>query len=150
MPDRENGFNQDRRGGDRGFNQNQRDQRDFNRNFNHDTRRPHEGSFGVVSSAARDKPTSHSKMTKLNPGERQGWWSAKKFDRRIRMGALVQGAVNDKPTRIPLDTGASVIVITDTFAKQLRLRDVPDHGRRIDIQGISEGKVSTTRRACVK
>ncbi|KAI9998225.1 hypothetical protein PInf_002568 [Phytophthora infestans] len=68
-------------------------------------------------------------MMKLNPGERQGWWSAKKFDRRIRMRALVQGAVNDQRTRILLDTGAT---------------------RRIDIQGINEGKVSTTRRACVK
>ncbi|KAI9981079.1 hypothetical protein PInf_010488 [Phytophthora infestans] len=51
---------------------------------------------------------------------------------------------------ILLDTGANVSVITDAFAKKLRLRDVPDHGRRIDIQGINEGKVSTTRRACVK
>ncbi|KAG3127305.1 hypothetical protein PI124_g21687 [Phytophthora idaei] len=66
------------------------------------------------------------------------------------MRALVQGAVNDKRTRILLDTGANVSVITDNFAKKLRLRDVPDHGRRIDIQGISEGKVSTTRRAQVK
>ncbi|KAI9990221.1 hypothetical protein PInf_021030 [Phytophthora infestans] len=64
-----------------------------------------EGSFGVVSSAARDGSKGHFKM--MN-------------------------------------------VITDTFAKKLRLRDVPDHGHRIDIQGISEGKVSTTRRACVK
>ncbi|ETO84670.1 hypothetical protein F444_01438 [Phytophthora nicotianae P1976] len=89
-------------------------------------------------------------MMKLNPGERQGWWSAKKFDRRIRMRALVQGAVNDHRTRILLDTGANVSVITNTFAKKLRLRDIPDHGRSIDIQGISEGKVSTMRRALVK
>ncbi|KAF1779007.1 Peptidase A2A, retrovirus, catalytic [Phytophthora cactorum] len=45
---------------------------------------------------------------------------------------------DDKRTRILLDTGANVSVITDTFAKKLRLRDVPDHGRRIDFQGISE------------
>ncbi|ETM30778.1 hypothetical protein L914_21546, partial [Phytophthora nicotianae] len=74
-------------------------------------------------------------MKKLNPGERQGWWSAKKFDRRIRMRTLVQGAVNDHRTRILLDTGANVSVITDTFAKKLRLRDIPDHGCSIDIQG---------------
>ncbi|KAI9998245.1 hypothetical protein PInf_002605 [Phytophthora infestans] len=109
-----------------------------------------EGSFGLVSSAARDEPKGHSKMMKLSPGERQGWWSAKKFDRRIRMRALVQGAVNDQRTRILLDTGANASVITDAFAKKLQLRDVPDRGRRIDIQGINEGKVSTTRRACVK
>ncbi|ETI29652.1 hypothetical protein F443_23233, partial [Phytophthora nicotianae P1569] len=66
------------------------------------------------------------------------------------MRALVQGAVNDHRTRILLDTGANFSVITDTFAKKLRLRDIPDHGRSIDIQGISEGKVSTTRRALVK
>ncbi|KAG3230637.1 hypothetical protein PI124_g24265 [Phytophthora idaei] len=109
-----------------------------------------EDSFGRVSSATSHEPKGHSKMMRLNPGEKQGWWSAKKFDRRIRMRALVQGAVNDKRTRILLDTGANVSVITDTFAKKLQLRDVPDHGRRIDIQGINEGKVSTTRRAQVK
>ncbi|KAG4039021.1 hypothetical protein PC123_g25423 [Phytophthora cactorum] len=109
-----------------------------------------EDSFGRVSSATSHEPKGHSKMMRLNPGEKQGWWSAKKFDRRIRMRALVQGAVNDKRTRILLDTGANVSVITDTFARKLRLRDVPDHGRRINIQGINEGKVSTTRRAQVK
>ncbi|ETO58903.1 hypothetical protein F444_22721, partial [Phytophthora nicotianae P1976] len=109
-----------------------------------------ECSFDAVSSAVRDEYKGHSKMMKLNPGERQGWWSAKKFDRRIRMRVLVQGAVNDLRTKVLLDTGANVSVITDTFAKKLRLRDIPDHGRSIDIQGISEGKVSTTRRALVK
>ncbi|ETP03562.1 hypothetical protein F441_19492 [Phytophthora nicotianae CJ01A1] len=106
-------------------------------------------SFDVVSSAVRDEYKGHSKMMKLNPGERQGWWSAKKFDRRIRMRALVQGASNEHRTRTLLDTGANVSVITDTFAKKLRLRDIPDHGRSIDIQGISEDKVSTTRGALV-
>ncbi|KAG4041498.1 hypothetical protein PC123_g22990 [Phytophthora cactorum] len=62
----------------------------------------------------------------------------------------MRALVDDKCTRILLDSGANVSVITDTFAKKLRLRDVPDHGRRIDIQGISKGKVSTTRRAQVK
>ncbi|ETM53457.1 hypothetical protein L914_03064 [Phytophthora nicotianae] len=66
------------------------------------------------------------------------------------MRTLVQGAVDDHRTRIVLDTGANVSVITNTFAKKLRLRDIPDHGRSIDIQGISEGKVSTTRRALAR
>ncbi|KAG3245149.1 hypothetical protein PI124_g10111 [Phytophthora idaei] len=109
-----------------------------------------EDSFDRVSSATSHTPKGHSKMMRLNPGEKQGWWSAKKFDRRIRMRALVQGAVSDKRARILLDTGANVSAITDTFAKKSQLRDVPDHGRRIDIQGINEGKVSTTRRAQVK
>ncbi|ETP01115.1 hypothetical protein F441_21604 [Phytophthora nicotianae CJ01A1] len=109
-----------------------------------------ECSFDVISSAVRDEYKGHSIMIKLNPGERQGWWSAKVFDRRIRMRALLQGAVNDHRTRILLETGANVSAITDTFAKKLRFRDSPDHGRSTDIQGISEGKVSTTRRALVK
>ncbi|KAF1794595.1 Aspartic peptidase domain [Phytophthora cactorum] len=91
---------------------------------------------GVECDEPRTK--GHSKMMRLNPGEKQGWWSAKKFDRRIRMRALVQRRVNDKRTRILLDTGANVSVITDTFAKKLRLRD--DKRR----QGV------TTRRAQVK
>ncbi|KAG2875662.1 hypothetical protein PC119_g26014 [Phytophthora cactorum] len=49
-----------------------------------------EDSFGRVSSATSHAPKGHSKMMRLNP---QGWWSAKKFDRRIRMRALGQGAV---------------------------------------------------------
>ncbi|KAG3144009.1 hypothetical protein PI126_g14357 [Phytophthora idaei] len=109
-----------------------------------------EDSFGRVSSATSHAPKGHSKMMRLNTGEKQGWWSAKKFDRWTRMRVLVQEAVNDKRTRILLDTGANVSVIIDTFAKKLRLRDVPDRGRRIDIQGINEAKVSKTRRAQVK
>ncbi|KAI9990512.1 hypothetical protein PInf_021608 [Phytophthora infestans] len=42
-PDRENGFNQDRRSSDRGFNQDQRGRRDFNR----DNRRPQYGPCAV-------------------------------------------------------------------------------------------------------
>ncbi|KAG4038727.1 hypothetical protein PC123_g25711 [Phytophthora cactorum] len=79
-----------------------------------------EDSFGRVLSATSHEPKGHSKMMRLDPREKQGWWSAKKFDRRIRMRALVQGAVNDKRTRILLDTGANVSVITDTFATKLR------------------------------
>ncbi|KAI9998405.1 hypothetical protein PInf_002792 [Phytophthora infestans] len=63
---------------------------------------------------------------------------------------LEDGAVTHKRMRILLDTGGNASVNTDTFAKKLRLQDVPDHGRRIGIQGFCEGKVSTTRRACVK
>ncbi|GMF16102.1 unnamed protein product [Phytophthora fragariaefolia] len=66
---------------------------------------------------------------KLLSGERLGWWSAQKFDKRVRMRALVQGAANDARTRILLDTGANVSVISERFDKQLRLREVRDHGR---------------------
>ncbi|KAF1781426.1 Retrotransposon gag domain [Phytophthora cactorum] len=82
-----------------------------------------EDSFGRVSSATSHAPKGHSKMMRLNLGRNRG-------------------GVGQERTRVLLVTGANVSVIIDTFAKKLRLRDVPDHGRRIDIQGINEGKVS--------
>ncbi|GMF16709.1 unnamed protein product [Phytophthora fragariaefolia] len=63
------------------------------------------------------------------------------------MRALVQGAVNDARTRILLDTGANVSVISERFAKQLRLREVRDHGRCMEIQGFTKGTMATTKRA---
>ncbi|GMF30581.1 unnamed protein product [Phytophthora fragariaefolia] len=89
-------------------------------------------------------------VIKLLSGERLGWWPAKKFDKRVRMRALVQGAVNDARTRILLDTGANVSVISERFAKQLRLREVRDHGRCMEIQGFTKGTMATTKRALAK
>ncbi|GMF49733.1 unnamed protein product [Phytophthora fragariaefolia] len=66
------------------------------------------------------------------------------------MRALVQGAVNDARTRILLDTGAHMSVISDRFAKQLRLREVRDHGRCMEIQGFTKGTMATTKRALAK
>ncbi|OWZ14211.1 LOW QUALITY PROTEIN: Eukaryotic/viral aspartic protease [Phytophthora megakarya] len=40
----------------------------------------------------------------LLPGERMGWWSSQRFARRVRMRALLHGAVNDVRTSILLDT----------------------------------------------
>ncbi|KAG6943214.1 hypothetical protein JG688_00017712, partial [Phytophthora aleatoria] len=36
------------------------------------------------------------------------------------------------------------------FAKKLRLRSVPNHGRSIDVQGIGKGTLTTKRRVLVK
>ncbi|KAG2808936.1 hypothetical protein PC129_g22687 [Phytophthora cactorum] len=63
---------------------------------------------------------------------------------------MVGGAVNDEPTTILLDTGANVSVISERFAKKLRLRAVPNHGRSIDVQGIGKGALTTKRRVLVK
>ncbi|GMF46776.1 unnamed protein product [Phytophthora fragariaefolia] len=109
-------------------------------------------SEGLVSSVTRK--TCHNyqpeNVIKLFSGERLGWWSAQKFDNRVRMRALVQGAVNDARTRILLDTGANVSVISEHFAEQLRLREVRDHGRRMEIQGFTKGTMATTKRALAK
>ncbi|KAE8971427.1 hypothetical protein PR002_g26831, partial [Phytophthora rubi] len=91
-----------------------------------------------------------SKTMRLYPGERMGWWSAQKFDRRVRMGALVMGAVNDVRTKILLDTGANVSAISESFAKKLRLKARASTDKQIDVQGINKGKLLTTSPTTVK
>ncbi|KAG6619585.1 Eukaryotic/viral aspartic protease [Phytophthora cinnamomi] len=65
------------------------------------------------------------------------------------MRTLVNGAVDDSRTRILLDTGANVSVISEKLAKRLKLREVVGHGRCMDVQGNTKGKMMTTRRAKV-
>ncbi|GMF28152.1 unnamed protein product [Phytophthora fragariaefolia] len=109
-------------------------------------------SEGLVSSVTQKTWHDHQpeNVIKLLSGERLGWWSAQKFDKRVRMRALVQGAVNDARTRILLDTGANVSVISERFAKQLRMREVRDHGRCMDVQGFTKGTMATTKWALAK
>ncbi|OWZ07442.1 hypothetical protein PHMEG_00020160 [Phytophthora megakarya] len=96
---------------------------------------------GIVSSVVQEAPRQRlNKETRLLPGERMGWWSAQKFDRRVRMRTLVEGAVNDQTTRIPLDTGANVSIVSAQYAKKLGLRDIPNQDCSMDIQGISKEK----------
>ncbi|KAE8974393.1 hypothetical protein PR002_g25928 [Phytophthora rubi] len=66
------------------------------------------------------------------------------------MRALVKGAVDDTRIRILLDTGANVSVISASFAKKLRVREVFDHGRSLEVRGINPGIMETQRRAMVK
>ncbi|POM62868.1 Eukaryotic/viral aspartic protease [Phytophthora palmivora] len=108
-----------------------------------------EGSIASMSRVDRS-PRSLVPRTKLLPGERLGWWSSQRYDKRKRMRALVKGAVNDVRTRILLDTGANVSVISANYAKRLRLREVPDHGRSLEVRGINPGVLETRRRALVK
>ncbi|GMF32018.1 unnamed protein product [Phytophthora fragariaefolia] len=109
-------------------------------------------SEGLVSSITQKTWYDYQpeNVIKLLSGERLGWWSAQKFDKRVRMRALVQGAVNDARTRILLDTGANVSVISERFAKQLRIRKVRDHGRCMEIQDFTKGTMATTKRALAK
>ncbi|KAE8877774.1 hypothetical protein PF003_g38065 [Phytophthora fragariae] len=66
------------------------------------------------------------------------------------MRALVKGAVDDTRIRILLDTGANVSVISASFAKKLRVREVFDHGRSLEVRGINPGIMETQRRPLVK
>ncbi|GMF40684.1 unnamed protein product [Phytophthora fragariaefolia] len=65
-------------------------------------------SEGLVSSVTKKSWHDYQpdNVIKLLSGERLGWWSAQKFDKRVRMRAVVQGAVNDARMRILLDTEA--------------------------------------------
>uniref|UniRef100_H3H486 Peptidase A2 domain-containing protein n=1 Tax=Phytophthora ramorum TaxID=164328 RepID=H3H486_PHYRM len=105
----------------------------------------------ILSMAKIDHPSRDLGQTiKLLSGERMGWWSSQRYDKRKRLRALVNGAVNDSRTRILLDTGANVSVISASYAKRLRLREVPDHGRSLEVRGINPGVMETRRRALVK
>ncbi|GMF24270.1 unnamed protein product [Phytophthora fragariaefolia] len=94
--------------------------------------------------------TGRAKTMRLLPGERLGWWSAQKFDRRVRMRALVMGAVNDQRTKILLDTGANISAINEVFARKLRLKRQISRDVQIGVQGIGKDKVGTSTRAWVK
>ncbi|POM72996.1 Hypothetical protein PHPALM_10204, partial [Phytophthora palmivora] len=84
---------------------------------------PEDREITSVASMSRVErsPRNLVPRTKLLPGERLGWWSSQRYDKRKRMRALVKGAVNDVRTRILLDTGANVSVISANYAKRLRL-----------------------------
>ncbi|GMF57059.1 unnamed protein product [Phytophthora fragariaefolia] len=109
-------------------------------------------SEGLVLSIARKTWHEYEPKDaiKLLSGERLGWRSAQKFDKQVRMRTVVQGTVKDAHTRILLDTGANVSVISELFAKQLRLREIRDHGRCMEIQGFIKGTMATTKRALAK
>ncbi|GMF49827.1 unnamed protein product [Phytophthora fragariaefolia] len=94
--------------------------------------------------------TGRPKTMRLLPGERLGWWSAQKFDRRVRMRALVMGAVNDQRAKILLDTGANSSAINEVFARKLRLKRQASRDVQIEVQGIGKDKVGTSTRAWVK
>ena len=66
----------------------------------------------------------------------------RKFDRRVRMLALVMGAFNDERTKILLDTGANTSSMSETFARTLRLRRLMINDKQIDVQGIESRRLS--------
>ncbi|OWZ00450.1 Eukaryotic/viral aspartic protease [Phytophthora megakarya] len=68
---------------------------------------------GQVSRVVQESPRRRlNTEVRLLPGARMGWWSAQKFDQRVRVRTLVEGAVNDQRTRIPLDTAVNVSIVS--------------------------------------
>ncbi|GMF42271.1 unnamed protein product [Phytophthora fragariaefolia] len=105
----------------------------------------------ILSARQEEKPRRElAKEVQLLPGERLGWWSEQKINRRVRMRTLVSGAVNNTRTRILLDTEANVSVILEKYARKLRMREILGHGRCMEVQGITIRKTTTTRQASVK
>ncbi|OWZ18410.1 hypothetical protein PHMEG_0007505 [Phytophthora megakarya] len=86
-----------------------------------------------------------AKTVKLLPGERMGWWSSD-----VRPTSENVSSLNDVRTSILLDTEANVSIITTNLARRLRLEPIQEHGRPLEVQGIQEGKMSTTTRVKAK
>ncbi|GMF36883.1 unnamed protein product [Phytophthora fragariaefolia] len=57
----------------------------------------------------------------LRPGECYGWWESHEAEDRCEV-ATVHGAVNNSRTKILLDTGVSVSMISLDLARRLRLK----------------------------
>ncbi|OWZ13378.1 hypothetical protein PHMEG_00013305 [Phytophthora megakarya] len=96
----------------------------------------YDGYLTEVSASSREPNETSSRSfvrtAKLLPGERLGWGSSQRYDKRKKMRAVVMGAIDDTRTRILLDTGANVSVISAAYALRLRLREVSDHGRSLE------------------
>ncbi|OWY96198.1 Eukaryotic/viral aspartic protease [Phytophthora megakarya] len=87
---------------------------------------------------AKKAASVHAKTAKLLPGERMGWWSPQRFDRRVRMRALVRGL---RSSWTPARTWRDDYDWTQSSQ---------EHGRQLEVQGIQEGKMSTTTRVKAK
>ncbi|KAJ8522695.1 hypothetical protein ON010_g17661 [Phytophthora cinnamomi] len=59
---------------------------------------------------------------KLNLGERYGWWEDHNPDPKKRDVAMEHGAVNDCRTKVLLDTGATVNIVSFDLARRLGLK----------------------------
>ncbi|OWZ06663.1 hypothetical protein PHMEG_00021056 [Phytophthora megakarya] len=74
----------------------------------------------------------------LKPGQRYGWWENHEHGDMHGL-ATIHGAVNDSRTRILLDTGASVSIMSLDLARRLKLK-LRTH-RKIKVSGL--GGVTT-------
>ncbi|POM60935.1 Aspartic protease [Phytophthora palmivora] len=59
---------------------------------------------------------------RLKGGECYGWWEDNYPDRSKRDVVMVYGAVNNRRTKILLDTGATINILSYDFARKLGLR----------------------------
>ena len=70
----------------------------------------------------------------------------REFNRRVRVRAFVMGAVNDERTKVLLDNRVNISVISESFARELKLKDHMSTDTQIGVEGIGRSKVVTTSR----
>ena len=80
------------------------------------------------------------RVLQLLPGERRGWWSLNNFDRRTRVRTVAAGAVEDVKTKILMDTGANVSMMTASFARKLKGLPYIDTTAALEFKGIGPTK----------
>ncbi|OWY90242.1 hypothetical protein PHMEG_00041721 [Phytophthora megakarya] len=88
------------------------------------------------------KPDSGS-----SPGQRYGWWEDRDSENSYEI-ATVCGAINDRRTRILLDTGASVSIVSLDLARRLSLK-IRTH-RQIKVSGLGGIPTYISAHACIK
>lgn len=102
----------------------------------------------MLSQASSAKTLSRQLV--LLPGERRGWWSKHKYDRRTRMTSTVLGAVDDCPAKLLLDSGANVSILTTSFARKLGLLKHIQPDSQLHVQGISSKPLSMIGKVKIK
>uniref|UniRef100_M4C258 Uncharacterized protein n=1 Tax=Hyaloperonospora arabidopsidis (strain Emoy2) TaxID=559515 RepID=M4C258_HYAAE len=75
-----------------------------------------------------------TEQVRLLPDKRPGWWSSRKFYRRVRIRAHVMGAINDERTKIMLDSRDTITAIVEALAKRLRLQSLKINDKQIVVQ----------------
>ncbi|GMF51710.1 unnamed protein product [Phytophthora fragariaefolia] len=83
----------------------------------------------------------------LQPGERYGWWEDHEPENAHEV-AMVHGAVNNCRTKILLDSGASVSMLSFDFARKLKLK-VKSH-KQMKVSGLGGVPTYITAHAEVK
>ena len=83
----------------------------------------------------------------LKAGEERGWWR-RRPDQRIKPRTIVRGAINDLQALVLLDSGANVSILNARWAEKMRITRVKEVQRPLSIQGLSEQRLDTNKKAC--
>ncbi|OWZ09489.1 LOW QUALITY PROTEIN: hypothetical protein PHMEG_00017804 [Phytophthora megakarya] len=79
-----------------------------------------------------------------------GWWSSQRYKKTKEDEGSGDGRCGRSMYERRFCWTLELIVISAAYTKRLRLREVPDHGRSLEVRGINPGVLETRRRALVK